>query len=131
MSSNYIEYAIKILSEDKYISYNPNDNNLSISDDIGHSNWRLDPKEINNEFNLVDIYIDNIDIILSYDSNDNVIYYEDFDISGKWILEDLGSDLYIIRTSADINKVISVEEDILKIVDITYNDNQKFKFIKK
>lgn len=131
MSSNYIEYAIKILSEDKYISYDPNDNNLSISDDIGHSNWRLDPKETNNEFNLVDIYIDNIDIILSYDSNDNVIYYEDFDISGKWILEDLGSDLYIIRTSADINKVISVEEDILKIVDITYNDNQKFKFIKK
>lgn len=97
MSSNYIEYAIKVLSEDKYISYDPNDNNLSISDDIGYSNWRLDPKETNNEFNLVDIYIDNIDIILSYDSNDNVIYYEDFDISGKWILEDLGSDYILLE----------------------------------
>lgn len=124
-------YTIKSLLENKYLSFDENTSQVYVSDEISKTNWKVKFIGELGSFKIVDICKEILDDrILSYNSNNEIIYYEDFDIKGKFILENLNDNIYIIRSNENINEAISLVDNKLKLTSINYNDNQKFMLIR-
>lgn len=124
---NKKSYFIKSFSENKYLSYDKDIKKVYLSDELNKTGWNLKVITQLGNLKIIDIYKENMDdMIISYNSNNEIIYYDDFDTNGKFVLENLSGSTYIIRTNKDYNKVVSAENSNLQITPISYKNNEKF-----